>query len=77
MKRALEYLGKHSLDMFLTHTFLFYLWPLTRHIIYATTNPLVIYVTLLASSLLLAVILDRMKDLTGFNRFVKLLRLKS
>lgn len=76
LKRVFAFLGKYSMDMFLTHTFLFGLWPATHDIVYATKNPLVIYLTLLAMSLALAMLLGWVKNVTGYNRLINKLRNK-
>lgn len=73
-RSVLAFFGRYSMDMFLTHDFLLSLWPSTNGIIYATRNPLIIYLTLLAMSLVLAVLLGKVKELTGFNRMVGRLR---
>lgn len=74
--KILAFLGHYSMDMFLTHTFLFSLWPVTRNMVYATTNPLVIYITLVALSLALAMLLGWVKNVTGYNRLINYLRNK-
>lgn len=76
VKRILAFFGKYSMDMFLTHTFIFSLWPSTHNIVYTTTNPLVIYLTFVAMSLALAMLMGWVKDKTGYNGLIKTLRSK-
>lgn len=59
----LEELGKHSMNMFLIHTFIFYFW--FRDFIYISHNPLLIFLSLLASSYLLSVIIEFIKRKIG------------
>lgn len=73
-RRCFAFVGKYYMDMFLTHSFLFTLWPVTRKVIFATHNPLIIYLSLVASSLLLAIIIGKAKEMIGFNRLVERLR---
>lgn len=74
VRRVLSFFGRYSMDMFLTHFFLLSLWPSTKSIVYATRNPLIIYLTIVAMSLLLAVVLGEVKERSGFNRLVERLR---
>lgn len=71
-KKVLAYLGKYSMDMFLIHGF-FYKWWL-HDVIYATGNPIIIYVTLVAISLLVAIMIEECKRIIGFNKLVSYLR---
>lgn len=73
-KSVLAFFGRHSMDMFLTHTFIFFLWPATHNIVYMTSNPLVIYATGVILSLTLAVVIDKIKSLIGINQLVTYLR---
>ena len=59
-------LGKHSMNMFLTHTFIFYLW--FSKYIYITRNPMTIFLTLLIVSFLLSVLIEKTKQWIGFYR---------
>lgn len=74
IKKFLEFLGRHSMDMFLTHTFLFFLWPSTHKIVYATSNPLVIYVTGVTLSLMLALGIEKIKNVIDINKIISKLR---
>lgn len=64
--RILEELGKHSMNMFLTHTFIFYFW--FRKCIYITHNPILIFLSLLVSSYLLSVVIEFVKRKIGFYK---------
>ena len=61
-----EELGKHSMNMFLTHTFIYYLW--FGNYIYITRNPFLIFVSLLATSYLLSVLIEWIKKKIGFYK---------
>ena len=60
-------LGKHSMNMFLIHTFIFYFW--FRDFIYITRNPLLIFLSLLLISYLASLIIEKIKKSMGFYKF--------
>lgn len=66
LKPALIYLGKHSMNIFMIHTFLYFYFY--REYIYFTSNPAAIFGVLLASSLLLSIILEFIKTELGLYR---------
>lgn len=76
IKKVLAFFGDHSMSMFLTHTFIFALWTATHQIVYATRNPLIIYLTCVGLSLLLAIVLDKIKTRLRFNEVILKLRIK-
>ena len=57
----LEIIGRHSMNIFLFHTFIYYYW--FREIIYAPRNPVVIYAFLLAVCLLVSFAIEKLKSL--------------
>lgn len=65
---VLEKLGKHSMNMFLVHTFIFYFW--FRDFIYITRNPFVIFISLLLSSYLMSVVVEWTKQKLGFYKII-------
>ena len=76
IKKVLAFFGNHSMSMFLTHTFIFDLWTATRQIVYATKNPLIIYLTCVGLSLLVAIVLDKIKTGLKFSEVILKLRIK-
>ena len=64
----LAFFGKHSMNIFLFHTFIFYMW--FQDIIYITRNPLVIFFELLTSCLLISVVLESIKKLIRFDTVI-------
>lgn len=68
VKNILEYLGKRSYTLFLTHTFIssVYLNAFT----YSFKNFMLNYVVLFALSLLLAVVIDFIKKLVQYDKFI-------
>lgn len=58
------HMGKHSMNMFLVHTFFFYYW--FREAIYYTRNPILIFLTLVTISYLVSVIIEWLKKRIGF-----------
>ena len=66
--KSLRFCGKHSFNIFLFHTFLFYLYlPL---FIYWHRNPLIIFITLLLFCLSISVIIEYGKDKLGYYKFL-------
>lgn len=68
--RVFEELGKHSMNMFLIHTFIYCFW--FEKYIYITRNPVLIFMSLLLSSYLFSVVLEWIKRKIGFYRFFRL-----
>lgn len=64
--QAMESLGRYSMNMFLTHTFLFYFWFSKYN--YFTRNPLLIFLSILVSSYLLSVLIEWTKRKVGFYK---------
>lgn len=56
------------MNIFLFHTFIFYMW--FQDIIYITRNPLVIFLELLISCLLISVVLESIKKLIRFDTLI-------
>lgn len=68
IEKGLAFCGRHSMNIFLFHTFIYYYW--FREFIYATRNPLLIFVTLFAICLILSVIIEKLKRFIRFDKFV-------
>lgn len=66
--KALEFLGKHSMNIFLFHTFIFYMW--FRNFIYASRNPLIIFLELFIACLLISIVLECVKKLIRFDTLI-------
>lgn len=68
LSKLLEFLGKHSMTIFLTHTFirLTYL----RDFIYSFKHFMLIFVVLFALSLVLALVLDFIKKLCRYDQLI-------
>lgn len=74
LSNVFSFLGRYSMDMFLTHTFLFFLWPSTHKIVFAINNPFYIFVTGVLLSLALALVMGWIKRVIGYNRLIEKLR---
>lgn len=78
LKNVLEFLGKHSMTIFLTHTFIRQTY--LNKFIYSKGHFVVIYLLLLALSLALALVLDYLIKICKYddliNRFVKKINAK-
>lgn len=64
--RFLELCGKHSFNIFLFHTFIFYLY--FSEIIYYPRNPVLIFIWLLAVCLAISVCIEWLKEVTGIAK---------
>ena len=61
-------LGKHSMNMFLVHSFYYYYW--FREYIYYSRNPIIIFITLLIISYLSSVIIEWIKRRIGIYKLI-------
>ena len=68
LETAMASLGKHSMNIFLFHTFIFYYW--FSHWIYITRNPFIIFISLLIPCYLISVLIEFVKEKTGFNKLI-------
>ena len=60
----MQYVGKHSMNMYLTHTFIFaYFFP---DFIYGFKHPALIFLALFTTSLLLSICIEFVKRRIGF-----------
>ena len=60
------FLGKHSMNIFLTHTFIFYYY--LKEQLYSCKYPIVILLVLLLSSLLISIAIEAIKKLVRFHK---------
>lgn len=63
---AFVFMGKHSFNIFLFHTFFHYYY--FTEFIYWSSNPIMIWVTLLGVSILVSILIERIKYLIKFNK---------
>lgn len=68
IKTVIAYLGKHSMNIFLIHTFIFNFWFMPY--VYSSRNPIVIFIVLLLSCLVISVILEWGKGVIGINKII-------
>lgn len=66
VRSVLIFIGKHSFNIFLFHTFLCGIY--FKSYIYWTTNPFVIFITLLFFCLIISVIIEYLKEIFGIYR---------
>lgn len=64
--RFLELCGKHSFNIFLFHTFIYYLY--FPDVLYYPRNPILIFLWLLAICLLISIGIEKIKRITGLDR---------
>lgn len=68
---SLEFMGKHSMNIFLFHTFIFYYW--FKEFIYSPRNPFIIFCLLMGLCLTISLLVERMKKWIGFNNLIKII----
>lgn len=66
IKDIFSFLGKHSMNIFLFHTFIFLYW--LKDFIYYTRNPIIIFVSLLIPCLIISIAIEKIKAVIGFNK---------
>jgi len=66
---SLKCLGKHSFNIFLFHTFIYYYY--LPELIFWSRNPVVIFLTLLVTTLLISCTIEWGKKKLGYNRLLK------
>lgn len=66
MHKGLEFLGKHSFNIFLFHTFIYYLY--FSFVIYWSRNPIIIFISLLLSCIAISIGIEKLKEYIGFYR---------
>lgn len=59
IKRVLINLGRHSTNIFLFHTFIFYYW--FEDLVYITRNPIIIFISLIVPCYVISVVLEYIK----------------
>ena len=64
--RVLEFLGKHSMNIFLFHTFIYLYY--FKEFIFWSRNPLIIYSTLLIVCIFVSIVLEFIKKNIGFYK---------
>ena len=71
-RKVLDFIGQHSMNIFLFHTFIYLYY--FQEPLYSLGNPLFIFTALLASSLIISVIIEKIKILCHINKFEEFLR---
>lgn len=67
--KSLSFLGKHSFNIFLFHTFIYYLY--LPQLIYWHRNPIIIFLTLLLFSITISYVIEYSKDKLGYYSLLK------
>lgn len=68
VENVFSFLGRHSMNMYLIHTFIYSYFG--REFIYGFRYPLLIFCSLLAFSLLISLILEFVKNKSGYSNLV-------
>lgn len=71
-RTSLEFIGRHSMNIFLFHTFIYYYY--FRELIYAPRNPILIFLLLLGICLIVSVLIEKIKVLFHFQQLESYLR---
>lgn len=64
--RGLRFLGRHSFNIFLFHTFIYFFY--LPQFIFWSRNPFIILITLTSFCITLSVVVEYLKEKVGFNR---------
>ena len=67
-KKIMGFLGKHSMNIFLIHTFIFEFWFSPQ--LYSLRNPILIFIVLLLVCLVISIAIEKTKDIIRFNQLV-------
>ena len=67
-RKILEFIGIHSFNIFLFHTFIYYYY--FPNFIYGFKNPLLIFAVLLGICLVVSVGIEKLKEKIGFNKIL-------
>ncbi len=67
-KKALEFVGVHSFNIFLFHTFIYYYYA--KDFIYSFSNPVVMFVVLLGICLVISVAIEWFKKVINFDKLL-------
>lgn len=70
----LRFAGKHSMNIFLIHSFIRHTF--FNEFTYSFKYPIVIVAVLFSISLVLSIVIELLKKITGYNRLVEMLRKK-
>lgn len=68
LRQILEFFGKHSANIFYTHSFLLAYWPNVSTFLYSLHYDLLIFAVTLALSLLLSLLLEQLKKWSGYSQ---------
>ncbi len=71
IKRILSFFGNHSYNIFLFHTFIYDYY--FHNFVYYTRNPLIIYITLLVTCILVSMTIQKIKIILRINELEKFL----
>lgn len=66
LRNILEFFGKHSANIFLVHTFLYYYW--FTYSIYSLGNKFLIYGVVFGGALLISILLELVKKIVRYNK---------
>ena len=66
--KCFAFLGKHSSNIYWMHKFFYFYWFPT--FFYSLHNPILIFIALMSVCLLLSILLEWIKDVSSYNRFV-------
>lgn len=75
ISHPLEFIGKNSMNMFLTHTFVYYYY--FRDLTYSLKNSSLTVIFLLIITLLISVSIDKFKNITKYDKLIILLTRKA
>lgn len=75
IQRLFTWIGKYSADIFYIHSFIYYYFPMMSHLIYGLKYDFTIWLCTFLISLCVSIILELLKDITGWNRLFDSIKL--
>lgn len=69
VKSIFAFLGKHSLNIFLFHTFIFSMY--FRNLVYYTENPIIQFFSLLIPCIVISILIEKLKDIIHLDAISK------
>lgn len=66
--KTLSYIGRHSMNMYMTHSFFFHYFTAVRLFVYSFKSPILIFVVLVLISLMVSIAIELIKEKVGLPR---------
>lgn len=71
LKSSLSFLGRHSMNIFLFHTFIFSHW--FKNFVFSPRNPILIFLLFVIYCVIISIIIERLKKILLVDKLIKLI----